>query len=289
MLALPALRRALKEKGLNKPVLWLYHPFDIPLLTGLPHGMSVFDWAEDWEQYCVELSKPMRHKIGALQEALCASSDIVFTVSHALAARARAHNLNTFFLRDGTDMSVFSTGAPIRIPEMEAIPGPIIGYFGTLGHRFDADLVLYAAQRLTHCSFVLIGAHDASRLDIAQLRKQPNIHCMGERPYEQLGSFARYCAAFILPYRTDVTSGFPTKLFDYFAAGKPVVTTPLIELEDMREYLFTAHTPEEFVSGIIRALSCAEKEGEMLRAFASRQDWTYKAAEVMRVLSGAMR
>jgi hypothetical protein len=46
----------------------------------------------------------------------------------------------------------------------------------------------------------------------------------------------------------------PLKLFDYFAAGLPVVSTPIIYLWDMADVVFTGDTAAELVGAVESAL-----------------------------------
>ncbi len=49
----------------------------------------------------------------------------------------------------------------------------------------------------------------------------------------------------------------PLKLFDYFSAGLPVVSSKLLNISQYKELLFICETAEEFESGIEKSL----KEG----------------------------
>ncbi len=65
---------------------------------------------------------------------------------------------------------------------------------------------------------------------------EPNIHLLGTRPYAQLPAVLRAADAGLIPYaRNALTeSVFPMKVYEYLAAGLPVVATPLPALAGRR-------------------------------------------------------
>ena len=80
----------------------------------------------------------------------------------------------------------------------------------------------------------------------------------------------------------------PLKLYEYFAGGKPVVTTPLPECQWFPEVRI-ARDCDEFA----RALDLAKKDGEdeafvgRLQSLAKQNSWTNRVALVLEHLSKA--
>jgi glycosyltransferase involved in cell wall biosynthesis len=102
--------------------------------------------------------------------------------------------------------------------------------------------------------------------------------------------------AFIIPYRiSPLTRGIsPAKIFECFATGKPVVASPLPELEGLSEHVYLANGPEEFVS-VLRKLPELETE-EKVKArvdLARQNSWEARFQEIeaalWRTLSGGSR
>ncbi len=69
------------------------------------------------------------------------------------------------------------------------------------------------------------------------MSREPNIHLLGTRSYEQLPDVLRAVDAGLIPYaRNALTeSVFPMKVYEYLAAGLPVVATPLPALAGLAE------------------------------------------------------
>jgi glycosyltransferase involved in cell wall biosynthesis len=110
---------------------------------------------------------------------------------------------------------------------------------------------------------------------------------LGYRPYEQLPSVLRGADAAIVPYLLDgeMRSVFPMKIYEYLAAGRPVVSTPLETLVDVPEVLKAA-TAEEFAARLEEAIeqdTPAARDARSLRAQAhsweSRLDQIAEALE----------
>jgi glycosyltransferase involved in cell wall biosynthesis len=77
---------------------------------------------------------------------------------------------------------------------------------------------------------VLLGK---ATTDVSALARLPNVHLLGRRAYEDLPS---YCKAFdvaLMPFRVNelTRNANPLKVREYLAAGLPVVSTPIPEVE----------------------------------------------------------
>jgi glycosyltransferase involved in cell wall biosynthesis len=77
----------------------------------------------------------------------------------------------------------------------------------------------------------------------------------------------------------------PTKIFDYLATGKPIVSTALPALEDFRDCVRLAASPDEFVRLLKEALvenDAALREKRKQRA--RENSWAARAEEIMSVI-----
>jgi glycosyltransferase involved in cell wall biosynthesis len=82
------------------------------------------------------------------------------------------------------------------------------------------------------------------------------VHLLGSRPNEALPEVLRGADAALVPYAiNDLTrSVFPMKVFEYLAAGLPVVTTPLPALADTPGVVVAADAPAT-IAALERALA----------------------------------
>jgi glycosyltransferase involved in cell wall biosynthesis len=88
-----------------------------------------------------------------------------------------------------------------------------------------------------------------------------------------------------IPFATDCS---PIQVFDYLAAGKPVVSTPVVQLERWPRLVTIARGAEAFSAAIATALN----ENSALRiderrAFAFANSWDARVDQIVDLLSAA--
>src|SRR5205823_1430488 len=125
----------------------------------------------------------------------------------------------------GVDLQLFEPSVG-SAQEMAGLPRPRLGLMGGLDERVDFELLRALALADPNWSVVLVGPV----LDIAgaqQLTGLPNVHLIGQRPYERMPEYLSGLDVCLIPYRrTRWTDGcFPAKLHEYMASGRPIVAT----------------------------------------------------------------
>lgn len=281
------LKRRLRRLNLGGTVLWLYHPFDVPLLDWFkPRIASCFDWAEKWSEYFLEYQGARQKVIAALEESIIRRSDFIFVTSQRLLGLARSINPRAQLLRDGTVPEIFSSFNGSVPEDLKNVPRPIIGYVGTVNDRIDRTLVKTLSLEMSSCSFVFVGNVLADRVDVASLLSLKNVYFLGGKPYTSLPGYIMNFDVCILPYVLDPRIAAATKVYDYLAAGKPIVAPALPELEYLRECVVLARMREEFVAAVQKSLEglCPEVSARH-RQVAGENSWATRAAEIMRFLS----
>jgi len=182
-------------------------------------------------------------------------------------------------ITNGVDFEWFQERAARREfpPDIQEATHPIAGYVGVLRAWFDYDLVAHLALTMPDVSFIMVGPLDFEFRN-SHLRAIPNLRWIGRREYAEM---PRYISAFdvcLIPFMAGKVSQTtnPVKVFEYFALGKPVVSTPMHELLPFRNdgLLRLAGGKEEFASAIRDSL--AEPAGEIQerrRDVARRHSW----------------
>mgnify|MGYP001374158382 CR=1 FL=1 len=237
----------------DRPVqLWSFAP-DVSYLCGRFGEEAVV-------YYCVDEFSGFtgydREATLSAERRLCEKADIVFTTSSALYVAKSEWCRRCETVTHGVDFEHFAlamdetAATPADIAD---IPGPILGFWGLIQDWFDVDLVAAAAHARADWSFVLIGE---AATDVSALRRLPNVHLLGRRPYESLPAYGRSFDVGLIPFRVnDLTHAVnPIKLREYLSAGLPVVSTPMPEVEVYREWVEIANGPEAFVAACEKAL-----------------------------------
>lgn len=270
-------RRAMRQLRFERPINWVFNPAAAVIAGSLGEEQLIY--------YCVDeyaaFSGVDRPALAALERELLDKSGLVIVSSAALHESKRRRNPNTVLVRHGVNWTHFRraldphTTAP---PDVAALPGPILGYFGLIADDWvDLALLAHVARRLPHASIVLIGK---VTMDVSVLKQFSNIHLLGHRPYESLPAYCKSFDAALIPFPvTEVTrNANPLKAREYMAAGLPVISTALPEVEVLGGCRI-GHDADGFVAQIEAAL--AEPGPSAARSDSVRdQSWEARLAEI---------
>lgn len=197
-----------------------------------------------------------------------------------------------FRLPNGVDFEWFQkqVSRRSRPEDIRSIPRPIVGYVGSIADWMDYDLVTQLARRRPDVSFVFVGPVDYPRR-AAHLERSSNVFWLGKKPYEEIPVYVGAFDVCWIPFLGGriVEHTNPIKLYEYFALGKPVVTTPMGEVNRYREEQL-AYTGEG-VEGMAAALGEALKDGDDGRrarrmAVAREHSWSRIVGTMHDIVSG---
>jgi glycosyltransferase involved in cell wall biosynthesis len=282
---LPALvRRALRRLDFGpNPILWAYVPQAEALLQTLAPELVIYHCVDDMAAQAGIDANAFR----AAEERFAARADLVLASAPTLAARMRTLSSNVLYAPNVADTELFATalapGSPD--PALAALPAPRIVFTGAIVQtKLDFGLLIALARARRAWSFALVGPIGPGdpRTDVTALAAEPNIHLLGARAYSELPGVLRAADAGLIPYaRNELTQSiFPMKVYEYLAAGRPVVSTPLPALEGVTE---VASAPD--AEGIARLLDQAlaeddaERRAERSRVAASHS-WEQRLREI---------
>lgn len=155
--------------------------------------------------------------------------DVVIATSGPLHESKRRLHPNVHLVEHGVDYERLSRAVTEDLPipiELATLRRPIIGYVGVVGEWVDLDLLAALARGCPEASIVVIGPVLVPHGPCANL---PNVHWLGERDHVSLPGYLRLFDVGLIPFRhVPLTrSANPIKLFEYLAAGVPVVSTGL--------------------------------------------------------------
>src|SRR5437868_820246 len=158
-------------------------------------------------------------------------------------------------LENGVELEAFGSAVPAPT-EYRAIPAPRAVYVGTLDDRFDFKVIARCAERLPAWQFILIGPEHSD--DVKSLRRLPNIHFLGPRPYLSLAAYLQHADVGLIPLSAHPANRgrSPMKFYEYAAAGIPIIATHTRELARRKfVYLTLCQTAEEFIAALNSSLS----------------------------------
>ena len=254
-LAVHQMRLALRHLGMSEPCVMLYTPEELPFARHLPHGMSAY-WVGDEAMSKLD-SYPGLRALLSYVDRILAISPVTFEQASDLFPK-KVHRTGT-----GVTLSRLDAAGATVPRELTAMPGPVVGYAGSLvALRFDVALFCATADAIPEATFVLVGPGDPLVTDEIRRRAHANVLILGPRPYEALGSYIGAFDVGIVPYKlNDFNLGSdPLKVYEYLALGKPVVSVPLPSVAELGDVVSIARGPEGFAAGIREALTQDDPE-----------------------------
>ena len=285
---LPALvGRAARRLGMRRPILWAYVPQAEVLIDALEPSLILYHCVDD----IAAQDRIDTASFRAAEARFAARADLVLASAPALAERLRRISENVLYAPNVADTELFSRalGPGPLDPGMAALPTPRIVFTGAIvAAKLDLPMLAELARRRPSWSFALVGpiGPGEPRADVSQLSGEPNIHLLGPRSYGELPDVLRAADAGLIPYsRNALTESiFPMKVYEYLAAGLPVVATPLPALSGVAD---VATAPD--AAGIAELLTQAladdqpDRRGERSRAAASHS-WERRLDEIAAAL-----
>jgi len=277
------LRRTLRELGIQRPALWTQDPRTATLVDLLPVERIVYDLTDDWA--ALERDPARREAMQARIESLGRRSELVLACSRTLARDAALWSDHVHYLPNAVEPPGSEATPPA---ELAGLPRPRLGYVGTLhSARLDVALLAQVAELRPSWPIVLLGPDQLVQADRERLFSLRNVQYVGVRPHASVRAYLEALDICLLPHQvTEFTRSLdPLKLYEYLAAGRPVVATRTGNVPDLQDFLAYADTAEETVA-VIEAVLAQESPERVYarRAAVAGSTWDARAHDIERAL-----
>jgi UDP-galactopyranose mutase len=221
-----SINKLIKWNNIQDYLLWYITPMAMPFSYNLDPQMVVYDCMD--ELSCFKGAHPNMMKNEA---SLLKFADVVFTGGYNLYKykKDKHHNIHPF--PSSIDQQHFESGIGSAEPlDQVEIPHPRVGFFGVIDERLDIELLDGLALKMPSFQFIMIGP--VVKIDPASLPKHQNIYYLGQKGYNQLPAYIAHWDVAFLPFAKNDSTRFisPTKTPEYLCAGKPVVSTSILDV-----------------------------------------------------------
>jgi teichuronic acid biosynthesis glycosyltransferase TuaH len=270
--------------------LWINQHEAVNLLDAEIAPLSIYDITDDWTKFSGNQSQLAL--ISEQDTTLCQFCDHVIVCSQQLfddkASSVDPEKLH--LIPNGVHVEHYDAVTDTSLPIHALAQNwqkPVFGYTGTIhGDRVDVKLIGDIAKAYPSATIAMVGPNLLEQTDQQGLKQFNNIVFTGSQPYSELPSIMRAFDVCMVPHRvTPFTESLnPIKLWEYLAAGKPIVSTNVAGFRDYRDLVRVADTSDDFVS--LLALALVESPDlPPLRQKAVRQHtWDQRVAEVEALL-----
>jgi glycosyltransferase involved in cell wall biosynthesis len=226
-LFLPMVARAAKSLRMRDPIVLTFLPTDTALdlvrLLRSDGGKIVYYCVADFAELCSSSDRLLES-----ERQLVETADLVIAQCDALADHCKRWIGDVHIIPYGVDLDAF---VPMNGNGNGRHHSPVIGYVGGLHRHVDVELLIQMAQARPDWAWVCVGP---TQMPLGGLTSLPNVHLLGEFRHRELAQQIEKFDVGIVPYvRSAYTDTVvPTKINEYLAMGKPVVSTALPALRD---------------------------------------------------------
>jgi len=261
------------------------------IFTHLP-GTADYPWEEPIIYDCVDdhaafseySSLWKKVLVNEMEKVLLERARGVLASSQMLWERCRKVRSDILLVGNGADADHFASAALGKTGRLGAT-NRIAGFYGGIGPWVDLELIFRAAGLLPEWLFYLAGPIESS---VRLPKLPPNVRMPGLVAYADLPSILADFDAALIPFRLNelTASVNPLKLYEYFAAGKPVLVTPIPELTRWGRLVYPFSTAEELAESLPRALQEAAELKTERQKVAMEHSWSAKLDTILRYLDG---
>jgi glycosyltransferase involved in cell wall biosynthesis len=274
-------KRAMRKLGFKRVINWIFNPPAAVIARKLGEDKLIYHCVDEYKEFSGVSGSVMAE----FENVLLHKADLAIVTSERLLASRSKINPHTVLVRHGVDYAHFRKALDPEtvVPDdIRDLPRPVIGFFGLIADWVDVDLMAATARHFSGGSLVVLGK---STTDTSALASLPNVHMLGRKPYELLPAYCKGFDVALNPFRVNelTLNANPLKVREYLAAGLPVVSSPIPEVE-LLNLCSIADGVTETVSAIEAAL--ADPGPSLARSEAiKRESWEARLEEIRAYLS----
>ena len=264
---------------------WLYVPSQVDCLGLVGDSGYVYECFDNYSEF--EFGFINNKQVVHYDRILAGEALLVFSTARKLYEKNVKINPRNYYIPNAVNVDLFTTAAKQNngIPyDMKNLQHPIVGFIGNVDSNFvDCDLIEHIVSVNPSFSFVFIGKINKSK-EVDAFLKKPNVHYLGYKKYEDVPSYVLSFDVGIIPFKiNEITRCLnPLKVYEYMAAGCPVLATEIPELKTFSNLINIAKSNDEFDFNLKKMASSDLSElKERLVNEAKQHTWDSRTTEMI--------
>jgi GT2 family glycosyltransferase len=264
-------RRVLET--LRRPFVWAVAP-NVRSSEDWIDGRLVYDAIDH-----LGVFRERRSRLEGDQRRALDRAERVFAVSRGLRDEIASRRPDAVYLPNGVDAEAFR-----RARRRSRSGRPAAVYVGALARWFDFELLSAVAAANPDWDFRLYGEELDGAWGRSGLADAANVEFRGARPNAEVPQLLADADVGIIPFRVSVETAHvsPIKLYEYFAAGRPPISSPMPEAAAFPECRIAASVAE-WSAALAGALADSRDPAfvERLRGLGRAHDWSIRGREAL--------
>lgn len=240
------LKRVMKKNQMKDPIVWLYTHFNKSLVKKLGCKKALYECVDDYASAkgLIKAKTVNKHETETLK-----TVSAVIVTADSLKPKMMLHNRNVHIISNAANINHFNHAYFNKKNEpsdLQMLKKPRLVFLGAIQYWVDQKLLAEIAQKRPQWQIVMIGP---VAVNISVLKSFKNIHFLGRKDYDLLPDYLSHCNVALNPYKVDgVAEGCsPLKLYEYLAAGLPVVSTEMPEARKFESVVKVAKDYNEYI------------------------------------------
>lgn len=293
---------SIKHKKFKDCYLWMFFPKLISVVQlKLPWWRIIFDIVDfhTSEDGRIDLF------LTKVKSKLLSKADYIFVISHTLLKqyqklirREHLHIKNTIkIVPQGFDVESFSKNnesTKLIFPKGK----PIIGFIGQISERLDFKLIQDLVVNNKEWNFVFVGPwhhednvpiNNSYRKIFENICQEKNCFHYDKQSRKTILSILDKFDLCMIPYDSSFDFNrysYPMKIFEYFYAGKIVLSTPIDELERFPDFVKMGSGTKEWrlnIKKLLKTSHSSKKQSEQKR-IALQNSWPNKLERIYELI-----